>query len=179
VKEKVQHEGNAPDEENPVQMRKTLSILASSLVVLVAVLYVVAPTKEVLSVAVAEKVMAKGGPTPRTSKPGAGHGFQATAVVYGSARGPNGAAPVAGWVSLDAVLPHAGGAPLKIDLSPAGTFRTVVRAPGTYAIVVWAEFIRRWYQAGKLVSIGPGRAYDISAVLRFESVFTMLPVTSY
>jgi hypothetical protein len=162
-------------------MRKILSVLASSLVVLVAVMYVAAPTKEALSVAVSEKALAPAGPgaKPGGSKPGGNHGVPSTAVVYGSARGIDGAAPVAGWVSLAHVLAHRGVAPETVDFGPTGTFRTIVAAPGTYAIIVRAEFGHRWYQAGKLVLIGPGRAYDISAVLRFESVFTMLPVTSY
>ncbi len=87
--------------------------------------------------------------------------------------------PEAGSVSLDKVLPPRPHPGPEVGLSPSGSFYTVVGAPAAYKIIVRAEFARRWYEAGEVVYLRPGRAYDISAVLRFESIFTMLPVTSY
>jgi hypothetical protein len=166
---------------------KALRAMGSLLVVSAAAAYVVAPTKAVLSMKVTSQSALPAGyhapdnsvrdSSPRDKSSGDQKGL--SAVVYGIAKGDKGAVPEAGSVSLDKVLAPRSGPGAEVGLSPSGSFYAVVGAPKAYRIVVRAEFAHRWYQAGEVVYLRPGRDYDISAVLRFESIFTMLPVTSY
>jgi hypothetical protein len=104
---------------------------------------------------------------------------QAAAVVYGSVKGPIGKPPVAGSVSLIPASTLVKTGTVKVAIGRSGTFRVVVRATGSYKTMVRAKFGTRWYAASEVVHIKSGRAYDVSAVLRSEGVFTMFPVGSY
>jgi hypothetical protein len=158
------------------RVRKTLRALGSLGIVSAVALYAVYPTKEALSLKVTSGSAATASYQLRTKSASTPKG--PVAVVYGSVKGTKGQVPKGGSVSLSRSPSHQSSI-VKVALGTSGTFYAVVRAPGLYKVVVRAEFASRWYQTGKTVRMSAGRSYDVSAVLRIESVFTMLPVSSY
>jgi hypothetical protein len=190
------------------RVTKAASALASFFIVAAAALYVFGPTKAALSVTVTSqptthsKQLSSAGlgplvpspsfvltsfvrkPAANPKVPSRGHhhprGPKITEVIYGSVKGPDNTVPVDGFLSLVRRPSVHSDSYTSIPIGTDGTFQTTVSLlPGFYVLFLRAEFGSKWYASSEVVKIVPGRTYGVSAVLRYESVFTFLPVTSY
>jgi hypothetical protein len=190
------------------RIKKVVSAFASVVVVASAALYVFGPTEAALSITItsrpaeqSNKLALSGvnGPLVSTpivltsfTRPASNktelrrvkhHGLvtpPTTEVVYGAVSGPSNSVPERASVTLAGSLLILPGTFATIRVGPDGTFLSpVTLRPGRYAVLLRAEFGTKWYTGADFVTIQPSKTYDISAVLKYESVFTFLPVTSY
>jgi len=169
-------------------LRNLIIGAASFVVLVVAASYVLMPGGEALAATV------QPGSDPYATE--SGHGFRPdyhdcpvshhgshshdTEVIYGTISGAKGVRVSGIAVQIDGVSRHPSHDSAEITVGKSGSYRAVIHLPtGQYHVKVVLVANGRRVQDTTSVRLVDGRAYDVSAVVRANRIFSILPVSSY